>query len=102
VLTDRVRLHCAAVAAGARHVSIDADVAIASGGISGLDQTLHFLEGAPEEVARYVLIATTLVLLNRDPTYSGLIPGPASAIRRLRSIQRHRVRVANKSFDMAR
>ena len=27
------------MAAGARHVSIDADVAIASGGISGLDQT---------------------------------------------------------------
>ncbi len=29
---------------------------IASGGISGLDQELHFLEGSPEAVARYVLI----------------------------------------------
>ena len=56
VLTDRVRRHCAAVAAGARHVSIDAGRRIAAGGISGLDATLHFLEGAPDDVARYVLI----------------------------------------------
>jgi hypothetical protein len=60
VLTDRVRLHCAAVAASARHVSIDPDAEIASGGISGLDDTLHFLEGAPEDVARYVLILDTI------------------------------------------
>jgi hypothetical protein len=44
------------VAAGARHVSIDCDARIAAGGISGLDETLHFLEGAPDDVARYVLI----------------------------------------------
>jgi len=56
VLTDRVRLHCSDVAAGARHVSIDCDARIAAGGISGLDETLHFLEGAPDDVARYVLI----------------------------------------------
>jgi hypothetical protein len=56
VLTDRVRLHCANVAANARHVTIDPGAAIASGGISGLDGTLHFLEGAPDDVARYVLI----------------------------------------------
>jgi hypothetical protein len=56
VLTDRVRLHCAGVAAAARHVSIDPDAVIASGGISGLDEKLHFLEGPPEDVARYVLI----------------------------------------------
>ena len=55
MLTDRVRLHCSDVAAGARHVSIDCDARIAAGGISGLDETLHFLEGAPD-VARYVLI----------------------------------------------
>jgi hypothetical protein len=60
VLTDRVRLHCAAVAATARHVSIDPDVRIAPGGISGLDGTLHFLEGTPEAVARYVLILDTI------------------------------------------
>jgi hypothetical protein len=56
VLTDRVRRHCADVAANARHVTIDPDVAIAAGGISGLDEKLHFLEGAPDDVARYVLI----------------------------------------------
>jgi hypothetical protein len=60
VLADRVRLHCAAVAATARHVSIDPDVRIAPGGISGLDDTLHFLEGTPEAVARYVLILDTI------------------------------------------
>jgi hypothetical protein len=60
VLTDRVRLHCADVAASARHVAIAADAQIASGGISGLDATLHFLEGAPEDVARYVLILDTI------------------------------------------
>jgi hypothetical protein len=60
MLTDRVRLHCAGVAATARHVSIDADAEIAAGGISGLDETLHFLEGAPEDVARYVLILDTI------------------------------------------
>ena len=60
MLTDRVRLHCAAVAAAARHVSIDADAEIASGGISGLDETLHFLEGTPDDVARYVLILDTI------------------------------------------
>jgi len=48
------------VAAGAHHVSIDADAVIASGGISGLDATLHFLEGAPDDVARYVLILDTI------------------------------------------
>jgi hypothetical protein len=56
VLTDRVRLHCAGVAAAARHVRIDPDAEVAAGGISGLDETLHFLEGAPADVARYVLI----------------------------------------------
>jgi hypothetical protein len=60
MLADRVRLHCAGVAAAARHVSIDESVAIAAGGVSGLDETLHFLEGAPEEVARYVLILDTI------------------------------------------
>ena len=56
MLTDRVRLHCARVAATARHVTIDSDVEVAAGGISGLDPTLHFLEGSRADVARYVLI----------------------------------------------
>ncbi len=56
VLTDDVRRHCAELAAAARHVRIDAEAEIAAGGISGLDATLHFLEGSREDVARYVLI----------------------------------------------
>ena len=51
-----MRLHCADVAAGARHVQHRPRRRIAAGGISGLDETLHFLEGAPDDVARYVLI----------------------------------------------
>jgi hypothetical protein len=60
VLTDRVRLHCAGVAAAARHVQIDPDAEVAAGGISGLDESLHFLEGSPADVARYVLILDTI------------------------------------------
>ncbi len=56
VLTDDVRRHCAAIAAGARHVCIDPDAEVAGGGISGLDAGLHYLDGPPEAVARYVLI----------------------------------------------
>ena len=56
MLTDRVRRHCAGVAAAARHVAIDLDADLEAGGISGLDPALHFLEGAPDDVARYVLI----------------------------------------------
>jgi hypothetical protein len=60
MLTDRVRLHCAGVAAAARHVSIDPDAEVAPGGISGLDESLHFLEGSRADVARYVLILDTI------------------------------------------
>ena len=56
VLTDEVRRHCAAVAASARHVRIDPDAEIELGGIAGLDEQLHFVEGAPADVTRYVLI----------------------------------------------
>jgi hypothetical protein len=56
MLTDRVRLHCADVAATARHVRIDPAARIAAGGISGLNSSLHFLEGSRADVARYVLI----------------------------------------------
>jgi hypothetical protein len=54
-LPDRVRAHCAAVAASATLVTIDLDACSYEGGVSGLDPARHFLEGAPEEVARYVL-----------------------------------------------
>ena len=56
MLTDRVRHHCADVAASARHVRIDPHAEVAAGGISGLNPTLHFLEGSRADVARYVLI----------------------------------------------
>ena len=56
MLTDRVRRHCAEVAAGARHVRIDAQAEMAPGGISGLNPSLHYLEGSRADVARYVLI----------------------------------------------
>ena len=60
MLTDRVRLHCEGVAAAARHVRIDPAAEVAAGGISGLDETLHFLEGSKADVARYVLILDTI------------------------------------------
>jgi len=56
VLCDRVRRHCAAIAARARHVRIDPSATVPAGGREGLDPELHFLDGAPPDVARYVLI----------------------------------------------
>jgi len=60
VLADEVRRHCAQIAATARHVRIDLDAPIELDGIAGLDPELHFLEGAPDDVARYVLILDTI------------------------------------------
>ena len=60
VLTDDVRRHCAELATAARHVRINTEAEIAPGGISGLDATLHFLEGSREDVARYVLILDSI------------------------------------------
>jgi Potential Queuosine, Q, salvage protein family len=57
-LSEAVRAQCAEIAATARRVRID-DAALAAaepGGIAGLDPELHFLDGAPEEIARYVLV----------------------------------------------
>jgi hypothetical protein len=55
-LCDEVRRNCAEIATNARHVRIDPAAQPAAGGVSGLDAELHFLEGPPEDVARYVLI----------------------------------------------
>ena len=60
VLADGVRRHCAQIAATARHVRIDLDAPIELDGIVGLDPELHFLEGSPDDVARYVLILDTI------------------------------------------
>jgi hypothetical protein len=55
-LCDEVRSYCAAVAARARWVRIDASAAVEPGGVAGLDPALHLLDAAPEAVARSVLI----------------------------------------------
>jgi len=58
-LCDSVRAHCAAIAQSAVDVWIH-DVEFDPGSVSGLDPELHFLEGPPEDVARYVLILDTI------------------------------------------
>jgi hypothetical protein len=55
-LLDAVRGQCAAIAASARWVHIEADAGVAPGGLAGLDAGVHFLDGEPAEVARYVLV----------------------------------------------
>jgi hypothetical protein len=55
-LLDDVRQFCADVAQSARWVRIDLEREVSGGGIAGLDPELHFLEGSPEDVARYVLV----------------------------------------------
>src|SRR4051794_10512223 len=56
VLTDEVRGHCAKIAAAARHVRIDLDAPVELDGVAGLSAELHYLDGRPEDRARYVLI----------------------------------------------
>ena len=56
-LLDQVREHCAAVAGAARHVAIDPDRlgAVEPAPPPALDPERHYLEGPPEDVARYLL-----------------------------------------------
>jgi hypothetical protein len=56
-LCDDVRRSCAAIAASARHVSIDLDAldAIEPGPPPTLDPERHYLEGPPDDVATYLL-----------------------------------------------
>jgi hypothetical protein len=56
-ICDQVRADCAAIAARARSVTIDLETLdrVEPGPAPALDPELHFLEGAPEDVARYVL-----------------------------------------------
>src|SRR3954447_15063053 len=65
-LCDGVRQHCAAVAAAARHVSID-EQRLDAYDLEGpppepdpLDAERHFLEGSHEDVAAYFLILDTI------------------------------------------
>jgi len=61
-IPERVREHCAAVAASARHVSIDLEAAteIKPGLEPVLDPELHFLDGSREDVAAYMLVLDTI------------------------------------------
>ena len=56
MLTDRVRLHCAGWPPARATCASIRDAEVAAGGISGLNPSLHFLEGSRADVARYVLI----------------------------------------------
>jgi hypothetical protein len=55
-LPEQVRRSCAEIVRTARWVAIDPDATTHPGGVAGLDAGQHFLEGEPEDVARYVLI----------------------------------------------
>jgi hypothetical protein len=55
-LPEQVRRTCAEIAGAARWVRIDPEASSAQAGVAGLDPEQHFLEGGPEDVARYVLI----------------------------------------------
>ncbi len=61
-IPERVREHCATVAASARHVSIDLGAAaeIKPGLDPVLDPELHYLDGSREDVAAYVLTLDTI------------------------------------------
>jgi hypothetical protein len=55
-LPEQVRRSCGDIARAARWVRIDPEASTATSGVAGLDPVEHFLEGEPEQVARYVLI----------------------------------------------
>ena len=56
MLSDTVRRACAEIAATARWVAIDETALAEPGGVAGLDPELHFLDGSPDDVARYILV----------------------------------------------
>jgi len=79
-LSDDVRRHCAEVAAGARSVRIDATAlgAVEPAQPPELDPQVHYLEGEPEDVARYLLALDAInfgsgwfPLLDKRPGLSG-------------------------------
>jgi len=79
-LSDDVRRHCADVAAHARSVRIDATAlgAVEPAQPPELDPLVHYLEGTPEDVARYLLALDAInfgsgwfPLLDKRPGLSG-------------------------------
>jgi Queuosine salvage protein len=61
-LTDEVRAACAEIAGTARHVRIDEErlAAVDPGSPPELDRERHYLEGAPEDVADFMLILDSI------------------------------------------
>ena len=61
-LTDEVREACAEIAGTARHVRIDEErlATVDSGPPPELDRERHYLEGAPEDVADFMLILDSI------------------------------------------
>lgn len=81
---DRVRAHCAEVAARARWVAIDSRAGTATDGVAGLDPAEHLLDGPPEDVARYVLVMDAINFGSGwFPTLRGGAQGTAGMTRRL-------------------
>jgi len=79
-LSDDVRRHCAEVAASASSVRIDATAlsAVEPADPPELDPQVHYLEGTPEDVARYLLALDAInfgsgwfPLLSKRPGLSG-------------------------------
>src|SRR6188472_3743822 len=79
-LSDRVRAASAEIAASARSVAIDLDAleTLDPGPLPELDPERHYLEGTPEDVARYLLALDAInfgsgwfPLLEKRPGLSG-------------------------------
>src|SRR5215210_4941299 len=94
-IPERVREHCAAVAASARHVSIDLDAAsrIEPGPAPVLDPERHFLEGSREDVAMYMLTLDTINFgsgwfptLRKRPASSGYYTVAGNLAERFRGV----------------
>jgi hypothetical protein len=88
-LCEAVRRHCAAVAASARWVRIDAEALAYPRGTSGLDVDLHFLEADPEEVARYVLVLDSINFGSGWFPTLELAPGESGTVAITRALTAH-------------
>lgn len=93
-ITDRVREQCRLIAESARFVSIDPDALsqLDPGPPPALDADRHYLEGAPEDVADYMLVLDTVNFgsgwfptLRKRPEMSGYFTVAASLADRFRA-----------------
>ena len=95
LMTDEVREGCRVIAENARFVSIDLDrlVELEPGPPPALDAERHYLEGAPEDVADYMLVLDTINFgsgwfptLRKRPGMSGYFTVAASLTDHWRSV----------------